>query len=101
MTDVSKMVAQYRLENNIPASMTDAEVAQKMLAERNNKQIQMVSEQLTALIIVGFVIVFISILISELKIDPVKLIFNKRSGNFNTNSQIKQENIDQKKEGDV
>lgn len=58
-------------------------------------------EQLTALIIVGFVIVFISILISELKIDPVKLIFNKRSGNFNTNSQIKQENIDQKKEGDV
>ena len=50
MTDVSKMVAQYRQENNIPASMSDAEVAQKMLAERNNMEIQMASEQLTALI---------------------------------------------------
>lgn len=42
-------------------------------------------EKLTVLILVGFVIVFVAMLITELKIDPLKLIFRKRSKNFDTN----------------
>lgn len=50
-------------------------------------------ETLTVLIVIGFVIVFVAMLISELKLDPLKLIFNKRSKNFDTNEQkIKEEN---------
>ncbi len=52
-------------------------------------------EQLTVLIIIGFVIVFASILISELKVNPIKLVFNKRSKNFDV---ISQENAQEKDE---
>lgn len=49
-------------------------------------------EKLTALIIVGFVIVFIAMLITELKLDPIKLFFKKRIKNFDTTQRdIKEE----------
>jgi drug/metabolite transporter (DMT)-like permease len=49
-------------------------------------------EKLTVLILIGFIVVFIAMLITELKLDPIKLFFNKRSKNFDAKEQkIKEE----------
>ena len=42
---------------------------------------------LFGLIVLGFIIVFIAMLVSELKIDPRKLILRKRINNFDTKMQ--------------
>ncbi len=41
-------------------------------------------EKLTAMIIIGFVIVFFAMMITELKLDPMKLVFRKRIKKFDT-----------------
>ncbi|MBQ3219139.1 MAG: DMT family transporter [Clostridia bacterium] len=42
------------------------------------------NEKLSLMIIIGFVVVFIAMLITELKLDPMKLILRKRIKNFDT-----------------
>ena len=44
-------------------------------------------EKLSVLIVLGFIIVFFAMLVSELKIDPRKLILRKRINNFDTKMQ--------------